>query len=96
MPRTPRQGLHFAPPARHGLASTQRKAAGGREAHEFIRGAAVIERLLVAREREFTAWRERWRATLEGVYAGAVALRPGLTGDLLAAYRAPERVVCQR
>lgn len=76
-------------------------APGGREAAKFVRDAATLECLLMTREREFDAWRESWRATLEGVYAGKVALLPGMTGDLLATWRAKvstdaERVVCQR
>ena len=62
-------------------------APGGRDAHKFIRDAATLECLLLSREREFTAWRARWRACLEGVYAGKVALLPGFERDLLAAWR---------
>jgi len=62
-------------------------APGGRDAHKFTRDAATLELLLVTREREFATWRERWRATLEGVYAGKVALMPGLERDLLATWR---------
>lgn len=78
-------------------------APGGREAHKFVRDAATLECLILGREREFAAWRERWRATLEGVYAGKVALLPGFERDLLATWRTkvsaeaigPEHVVCQ-
>jgi hypothetical protein len=59
------------------------------EAEKFIRDAATLECLLLSREREFTAWRARWRACLEGVYAGKVALMPGTERDLLAAWRSP-------
>jgi len=62
-------------------------APGGRDAHKFVRDAATLELLLVTREREFAAWRERWRACLEGVYAGKVALMPGFERDLLATWR---------
>jgi len=68
--------------ARHG------GAPGGREAHRFINDAATLECLLLSREREFTAWRARWRDCLEGVYSGKVALLPGFERDLLAAWRA--------
>lgn len=60
---------------------------GGREAHRFILDAATLEAFLLTRDREWTTWRERWRACLEGVYAGKVALLPGLEGELLAAWR---------
>lgn len=70
---------------------------GGREAHRFVRDAAKLECYLVTREHEWRAWRERWRAVLEGVYAGKVALLPGLEGDLLAAWRRrTDLVLCQR
>lgn len=74
---------------------------GGREAHRFVRDAATLEALLLTREREWTTWRERWRACLEGVYVGKVALLPGLEGALLAAWRprleaGGGRALCQR
>jgi hypothetical protein len=62
-------------------------APGGREAAKFERDAATLECLIMTREREFERWRERWRATLEGVYSGAVALLPSLEAALLAAWR---------
>jgi hypothetical protein len=69
------------------LRGVRRRRTGRREAHKFIRDAAALKLLLVTREREFEAWRACWRATLEGVYAGKVALLPGLERDLLAAWR---------
>jgi len=42
---------------------------------------------LVTREKEFASWRARWRACLEGIYAGKLALPPGLADDLLATWR---------
>lgn len=60
---------------------------GGRDAERFVHEAATLEVLLRTREREFAAWRERWNAVLTGVYAGRVALLPGLAGELLATWR---------
>jgi hypothetical protein len=63
---------------------------GGRDVHKFVRDAATLECLILSREREFETWRQRWRATLEGVYGGKVALLPGLERDLLLAAWRPK------
>jgi len=68
---------------------------GGRDAEKSVKAAALVEALLLNRDRELRAWIKAQRELLEPVYAGDVALLPGIEGSVAIAWRESDRVLCQ-